>query len=229
MKNEDQLSLQFGLSEETLKDHLRKAAGKKISLTITDNSASIISARTKDGVLHVRLHRMFLHADVSIVDEVAAFTTGRKSKTPLIREFIRRHSGLLRKRERRPPRISPQGRYHDLASLLGSVNREYFDGRIAAPITWGTGRRGRAVRRRTLGSYSSHTGTIRINPVLDRKRVPSYFIEFIIYHEMLHADMGVEDRMGRRSVHTPEFRRRERMFRRYSDALAWEKSVNFSM
>ncbi len=223
MENEDQLALPFGLSEEAMKDHLQKAAGKKVLLTLTDNSSSMISARTVDGVLHVRLHRMFLNADGGLLDEMAHFIRGRRTKTPLIRAFIERNRGMLRKCEPRRPRINQRGRYHDLASLSESVNREYFGGSIDAPCTWGIRRRGRAVRRRTLGSYSSHTNTIRINPVLDRRSVPSCFIEFIIYHEMLHADIGVGTGTKRRSVHTREFRRREKMFRRYAEALEWEK------
>ncbi len=222
-----QLTLPFGFSEETLKDHLQKAAGKKVFLRITDNSTSMISAGTRGGVLHVRLHRMFLHADGGLLGELAEFIGGRRPKTPIIRAFIERHRDMLRKGEPRPPRINQQGRYHDLASLSESVNREYYSGCINASSTWGIRRRGRAVRRRTLGSYSSHTNTIRINPVLDKKSVPSYFIEFIIYHEMLHADLGVETGKKRRSVHTREFRRREKMFKRYADAIAWEKSTSF--
>ena len=228
-RRDAQLTLPFGLSEETLKDHLQKAAGKKVSLRITDNSTSMISVKIRDGVLHVRLHRMFLHADAGLLDELAEFVRGRRSKTPLIRAFIERHRGMLRKGGTRPPRINQQGRYHDLASLAESVNGEYFGGSINASSTWGIRRRGRGVRRRTLGSYSSHTNTIRINPVLDKRSVPPYFIEFIIYHEMLHADLGVENGTNRRSVHTREFRRREKMFKRYAEAFAWEKDMNFSM
>lgn len=223
MEKRAQLTLPFGLSEEALRDHLEEAAGKKVSLALTENSNSMISVRTKHGVLHARLHRMFLQSDSGLIDEIGAFIGGRKSKTPLIRAFIECHRGLLRKSKPKQPRINQQGRHHDLASIAESVNREYFGGSIDAPVTWGTGRRGRAVRRRTLGSYSGHTNTIRVNPVLDKKLVPSYFIEFIVYHEMLHADMGVESGSGRRSVHSREFRRREKMFKKYLLAQKWEK------
>ena len=229
MDKQAQLILPFSLSEEALRDHLQKAAGKKVSLALTDNSTSMISARKKDGVLHVRLHRMFLHADVGLLDELAEFVTGRKAKTPLIRNFIRQNSCLVKKGKQRKSSLRHVGKYHDLGILAASVNEEYFGGDVSAPVTWGTGRRGRAVRRRTLGSYSRHTNTIRINPVLDKKTVPSYFIEFIIYHEMLHADMGVENKPGGRSVHNREFRRREKMFKRYAEAMAWEQDMNFSM
>jgi hypothetical protein len=227
INNEAQLVLPFSLSEEALKDRLQKAAGKKVSLTLTDNSTSMISARAKDGVLHVRLHRMFLQSDAVLLDEIAAFMRGKKSKTPLIMNFIKRNSCFVKKGKQRKYSLKQLGTYHDLRILAASVNEEYFGGRITAPVTWGTGRLGRAVRRRTLGSYSGHTNTIRINPILDKKRVPSYFIEFIIYHEMLHADMGIESGKERRSVHPREFRRRERLFEKYAEALDWEKSTNF--
>jgi hypothetical protein len=222
-----QLTLPFCLSEEALKDHLQKAAGKKISLALTDNSTSMISATAKDGVLNVRLHRMFLQADAGLLDEIAAFIRRKKSKTPLIRNFIKLNSCLVKKGRKRNLSLRQLGKYHDLRIPAASVNKEYFGGRITAPVTWGAGCRGRGVRRRTLGSYSMHTNTIRINPVLDKKKVPPFFIEFIIYHEMLHADMVIEGGRERRPVHSREFRRRERLFKRYAEALAWEKSTNF--
>lgn len=227
MNKQDQLPLPFGLSEETLRAHLQKAAGQKISLTLTDNSTSMISASVRDSVLQVRLHRMFLQAGDALIAEIASFIARRRGKTPLIREFIRRQSSLLKRATTRRCRINPTGKHHDLCEAAQAVNDEYFGGRITASVTWGTRRRGRAVRRRTLGSYSSHTNTIRINPILDRRKVPSFFIEFIVYHEMLHADMGVGEVKGRRTVHCREFRRRERIFDKYAEATAWEKEMNF--
>jgi hypothetical protein len=64
---------------------------------------------------------------------------------------------------------------------------------------------------------------IKINPILDSDRVPRYFLEFVIYHEMLHADIGIEDGSGRRELHSREFRKREKLFRHYEKASAWEK------
>ncbi len=187
----------------------------------------MITARIRDGVLQVRLHRMFLQAGDDLLEEIGSFIRRRGGKTPLIRDFIRRQSSLLRRATPRRSRINPIGKHHDLCELALSVNDGYFSGRITAAVTWGASRRGRAVRRRTLGSYSSHTNTIRINPVLDKKKVPPFFIEFIVYHEMLHADMGVEGGLGRRSVHSREFRQREKLFHRYAEAIAWEKEMNF--
>jgi hypothetical protein len=65
---------------------------------------------------------------------------------------------------------------------------------------------------------------IRIHPVLDAADVPRFFVEWIVYHEMLHEihDMPVVD--GRRVYHTREFREAESRFEHYADAVLWERS-----
>jgi len=219
----EQLSLPISYDEDSLRDYLEKITGKSISLKITDNSTSMLSLKTKGGIVYVRLHRMFLDAGNDVIFEIAQFIKNRKARTPLIRDFIKQNSNCLKKKPPKKLSINTQGKYYDLREIYANVNGEYFNGRVTASITWGIKISRYAVRRRTLGSYSSHTNTIRINPILDKKSVPRYFIEFIVYHEMLHADMDVEAKNGRRSVHSREFKRREKLFKHYERVVAWEK------
>lgn len=218
-----QLNLQFSNNKDTLKDYFEKAAGKAISLTLTDNYTSMLSVKTKGNSVFVRLHRMFLHAENYIIREIAEFIKFRKRRTPLISKFIRENKHYLKNKSSRPPVIRTQGKYYNLKELFNSLNDEYFKGRITASISWGKKNPRWAVRKRTLGSYSSRTNTIRINPILDKKNVPQYFLNFIVYHEMLHSDMSVGKKNGRRLVHSPEFKRRERLFEHYEKAISWEK------
>ncbi len=218
-----QLDLSFYSDKDTLQQYLEKGSGKRISLIITDNSTSMLSL--KDGVksINLRLHRMFLSADSDVLDELAAFIRNRRKRTPLVRKFI---SGNVHTIKRKPPRkiiVQPQGKFYDLGKMFDSVNEEYFSGRVSAAISWGARRPRRAAARTTLGSYSSHNNTIRINPALDVKRVPGYFVEFIVYHEMLHADIGIENGKKRRIIHSREFKRREKLFKHYERAIDWEK------
>ncbi|MEJ2697253.1 MAG: SprT-like domain-containing protein [Candidatus Sulfobium sp.] len=224
IKAPEQVALPFERDEKALQHHLQHALGERISLTVTDNSTSMISSCRKKGVLFVRLHGMFLTADVHVIDEIVKFLRNSRCKTPLIRRYIKENSGLLKARPPRTVSVKTQGRHHDLSEIFSRLNDDYFGGGISARITWGTRKRGRAaVRLRTLGSYSRHTHTIRINPVLDSKSVPRYFVEFVLYHEMLHADVGTEKKGGRRIVHSRSFREREMLFADYERALAWEK------
>jgi predicted metal-dependent hydrolase len=79
-----------------------------------------------------------------------------------------------------------------------------------------------AVSKRIVGSCSERSNTIRINRVLDKKTVPRYYVALIVYHEMLHPAMGTPLRGKRRSVHSGEFRKREKLFRDYENVMAWE-------
>jgi predicted metal-dependent hydrolase len=218
-----QLSFVFQFNENTLKDYLQKRIERGMSLVITDNSSCMLSSRKEGGLILLRLHRMFLGAGRGVLDEVADYIKGRKKKTPLIRNFIDRNTHLLKKRPPRKVNLRTQGKCYDLRDIYRSVNEEYFKGRVKASITWGAKRPRRAAAKRTLGSYSGCNDLIRINPMLDSKNVPRYFLELVVYHEMLHADIGVKDRAGRRSVHSGEFARREKLFKHYKRAIAWEK------
>ncbi len=227
VKAMEQLTLNFRHDEDYLKALFERSTGQPISLTITDNSTSLLSVKTKGETVFVRLHRIFLDAGANVVDEIAEFIKKKRGKTPHIRDFIRGKRDILKKKVPRRLNAKTLGRHYDIHNLYESINKEYFEGTVSALTTWGTKSPRRAVRRRTLGSYSSHTNMIRINPVLDNERVPLYFIEFIVYHEMLHASMGVGMKNGRRSVHSKEFREREKMFRDYEKAMAWEKKNRF--
>lgn len=219
-----QLKLNFSHDEGFVADYFRNSACSPVSLALTDNSTSILSVRRKEGTVHVRLHRMLLNADMDMLEEIAEFIKRGKGGTPLLRKFISEHSGCLKKSPPKKIKMETNGRRYNLMQIYESLNRDYFEGRVSACITWGAKYHGRAQRKRTLGSYSSHTNTIRINSLLDRKTVPCYFIEFIVYHEMLHADMGIEKKNGRNVMHSREFRRRERLFKDYPKAVAWEKT-----
>ena len=52
--------------------------------------------------------------------------------------------------------------------------------------------------------------------------MPRYFVRYIIFHEMLHAFLDIdESASGRRSIHPPRFKRMEKAYPDYGRALAW--------
>ncbi len=218
-----QLRLYFGRDKDSIRSYLEEAIRKSIALTITDNATSMISCRHAGDTLLLRMHRMFLTAGLDVLDELAALIKRRKRKTPLITSFINDNGHQVRRGLRRSMTLRTQGRHYDLRDLFDAINAEYFDGRLSAGITWGSKGPRRHARSRTLGVYLGVENMIRINPVLDSRSVPKYFLAFVIYHEMIHADMGIEQKERKRSVHSKEFRKREKMFRHYERAMKWER------
>jgi hypothetical protein len=211
------------MDEDLLRNYLEKVTKKQISLVITDNSSSMLSMKTKGRSVSVRVHRIFLFADSEVIDEIAGFIVNSRAKSPHIRDYIRKNTHLLKRRPPRKVNIKTEGTCYNLLEMFHSINMKYFEGKVSASITWGLKGPRRVAARRTLGSYCSDNNTIRINPMLDTKRVPRYFLEFIVYHEMLHADMGIKTDTARRTMHSKEFRKREKTFEHYDRAIAWEK------
>jgi predicted metal-dependent hydrolase len=223
MKNSLQLFLPLERDPLRVKDLIERLGGRPVSLTITDNSSSMLSIREQRGIVYVRLHRMFLDAGEDVLKEIVLLVKRRRGETPLLRNFLKQNGHRIRKPHPRKPNIRLAGSRRDLGKIYEALNREYFCSRISCAITWGAKGAKRAVRKRTLGSYCRRTDTIRINPVLDSKTVPEFFLEFVVYHEMLHADIAVSEKNGRRQVHSKEFKKREKLFRQYDRATAWEK------
>ena len=116
-----------------------------------------------------------------------------------------------------------RGHYHDLEMILEGLRGQYFPTCAAVSISWGrwSGRtRPRSIR---FGAYLPDAQLIRIHPALDQAFVPRYFVEFIVYHELLHHVIPPVRVNGRYQIHSPVFRRREREFPAYAEAIAWRK------
>ncbi|MGB2822574.1 MAG: hypothetical protein WBF17_16440, partial [Phycisphaerae bacterium] len=108
------------------------------------------------------------------------------------------------------------GVFHDLAAAFDRVNAEYFDSAMPRPrLLWS-----RRLSMRKFGHYDGVHDTVMISATLDAEDVPAFVVDFLVYHELLHKDLGVTWRNGRRRAHTPQFRRAERRFRRCAEAQA---------
>jgi len=206
-----------------LKSYLEKSVRKNVTIVITDNSTVMLSIKRKKNHISLRLHRMFLSASHEVLNELAGYIRNSRITTPLTRDFINKNTHHLREKPPRKIRLVHKGKKFNLLDIFNKVNSEYFDGTLSSSITWSTRSPKRSVAKRTLGSYSRDIDLIRINPVLDSVRVPGYFLEYVVYHEMLHADLNNEPTSKRRTVHSHEFKRREKLFRHFDRAMTWEK------
>jgi hypothetical protein len=182
--------------------------------------------RLRDDVARVRLSDILLDAPVPVIEATAAILLAQmyRRRVPaelrdLYRQFALAHSTrahIARVRQKRARRIEhkPSGSSHDLAPMFEALNQEYFGGSLRRP------RLGWSKRAWTsqFGCFDPSLNQIVMNRRLDSADVPSFAVEFILYHEMLHVKHPLRAAACGLQAHSPEFRAEERRFRDYPRA-----------
>ncbi len=194
-----------------------------VDLVLTDNRRRMISAKRRRGGFRLRLHHMFIGCGEEILDAVALLArggAGSEAARELLKAFIDAHREEISS-EVDPQALTTQGEHHDLQALLDRWKDRLGPETLKeVKITWG--RYGRGQRTIRFGSYEFGRRLIRIHPALDQEWVPEAFVEFIVYHELLHALFPPKKGSGRRIVHTREFRQMEEKFPGFEEVMAWE-------
>ncbi len=123
--------------------------------------------------------------------------------------YLRRSRNLL---------CSPIGAHYDLRELLESLRSQGLvkDGH-SAYLSW-TDR----PNRFRMGYCSVLMKVIAISSILDSPDIPKYVAEYVLYHEMLHLEKGLD---SMRSQHNADFRRLERRHPHSSEAEGWLKRI----
>jgi predicted metal-dependent hydrolase len=209
---------------------LRSLLDGPLRVTLTDNRRTMISLRRSPKLTELRLHRMFLQADTATARAIASYVSlgadAESSRT--LGQYIEAHRGQIRTVSARVSRLSTMGAQHDLLAIYQDVCAQHFAAQaVDVRITWGrdaTRSRKRARRAMKLGSYCARERLIRVHPALDVPSVPRFFLEYIVYHELLHHVLPVTMHGGRRQLHDARFKRMERAFPRYDEAIAWERA-----
>ena len=196
-----------------------------VRLSVTDNRSTMVSFRRSAHALQLRLHHMFLDAPEDVVRAVADYAgRGNRLAGVILDDYIRGQQPRIRQeRHAAEADLDPQGRCFNLQEMFAQLNRTYFQNTIQARVGWGRlppRRRRKSIR---LGVYDHQTREIRIHPALDRPEVPAFFVEFILFHEMLHQLFPSSNATGRRVHHPRAFREREKAFPLYAAALRWER------
>jgi hypothetical protein len=189
--------------------------------------------RIRSGQVYVRLSDVCKECPPEVMRALAFVLVARLlgKKVPDVHERtyrdysltpeVMRSSDIARRRRGRKMISSAQGSIYDLEKMFAKLNRKYFDAGLEKPtITWSQ-RKTRSI----LGHHDRVYETITISKSLDSPQVPDWFVEYILYHEMLHIKHSARMINGRRYYHTAAFRLDERRFAKYEDAQRWLEQV----
>ncbi len=204
--------------------NLETKVGKKLQLKINDNRTSMLSVKWERSHTRVSLHRIFLDAPNDVLEDLAYYLRKKqRGLSPAIKAFIEEswhkldYSHLLDQEN-----LCTRGEVHDLAEIYEKVNRTYFDDKVDLLITWYGIREKRNRSQVTFGLYYDSMKLIKINRLLDCPDVPSFVVEFVVYHEILHhVSPSYVEQSGKRNIHSKEFKKLEKQFHAYDEAMQW--------
>lgn len=224
------MNLQGDIFERHAACELLSALGPGYEIIFTANRRTVVSVNRSKNPVQARVSRMLSMAPKEVIHDLAGFILGKhKTLSATLKRFIHLPSAPLSKKAPKGVKIKTRGKTHDLAAIAMEVGERYFNNELTTCVTWGrppSALRGRK-RRRSIryGSYDASLDLVTIHPALDSSFVPRMFVEFIVYHEMLHKAIPVtvgDD--GTARFHTRPFREAERRFAGYAEMKAWEKA-----
>lgn len=208
----------------TLQEHLQHRVGAKLRLKINDNRSTMLSVKWEPDCTKVSLHRMFLQAPQNIMQALTCYLKGEhKSLSPSIKAYIEDNLQKLDySHELDLNKLQTFGKVHDLRAIYNKLNKEYFGNSLKLHITWFGKTQKRNCNRITFGLYYDPMKLIKINRMLDNPSFPDYFVEYVIYHEMLHYVCPTYvDEKGQKHIHSKAFKARERKYKHFDLAQKW--------
>ncbi len=205
-------------------EYLQKHSKLSLVLIWHENRSSYLSCRIESHKMVIRLHRMFAPMPMLIWKALVSYIFQKDKKARIV---LKKAAHEYFSSVYLPPKpLLSKGSTHHLLLLYDKVQQEYFPSMdLKIEIGWAKKQKRSQGRCMTFGCFDSHQRQIRIHPSLDHPSVPAYFVEFVIYHEILHAILpSAISPKGRIQAHTKEFRSQEKLFFEYEKAKSFEKT-----
>ncbi|MCC8115969.1 MAG: hypothetical protein LIP18_02245 [Planctomycetes bacterium] len=177
-----------------LQDELSRRTGLAVMLFLNSNRRRMVSARQRGpGAVEVRLQRAFLDSPDDVLSELAQLILGRHTDKLALRRFI--DSAFRENPEQGRPRrqvgVDRQvSSHHDIERYARDLNDIYLGGRSTARVVWG--RKGKRRSRRSIrfACYDPERNLVIMNRKLDSAAIPAYFVEYVLFPEMLPEVLG---------------------------------------
>ena len=215
------------ISQKISKNKLIK--NEKIFISFL-NMSSLYKGKTERYHHNIILNEGFITASEEIITAIIkSIFDGKTAKnTQIIKQYAvgEEYSDILLELDLSAEieADNPQGQFLDLDLLFEKINRQYFNNGLSKPrLSWS-----QSLTRRKFGHYEPSRDRVVISLTLDDNNIPSFVVEFILYHELLHKHCPEKWVNGQIRIHTPEFKQLEQEFEFYQDAQAWlQKFAHF--
>lgn len=211
--------------EKYLQEQIGLYTKRKACIQITKAKSYFLAVRKEKKQITIFLHAFFIKAPYKVLDALARYIAYKKAQDYMeVKKFIHfEQSALDYTATFDRDKCITQGKFYCLRTLYEKVNTHFFQDKFCLHISWFFPKY-RTFRSVTFGSYERAFKLIKINQYLDHPKVPSEYMQYLIFHEMLHELYPTKiNERGRHQIHTPEFKRHEKTFPNYEKQKQFEK------
>lgn len=230
--SEQEKTLQ-GIFAEVFQRTAKRNISVEISVSFYPFAGLNHTIRLRNQKLHVRVSDLIQEAPMPVFFALAQILVGKLLKRRpneeaenLYQQYIyqpeiMQASERARQLRGRKYLRGAQGKNYDLEQIFTKLNYAYFNNQLPIPkLSWS-----QRPNKRILGHHDAVHEVIVISCSLDRKYVPDYVIEYVMYHEMLHIKHPTLVVNGKRRYHTTTFRAEEKQFMDYAPAVKWLEQI----
>ncbi|MEA2007594.1 MAG: hypothetical protein U9O54_00580, partial [Chloroflexota bacterium] len=192
------------------------------------HTGALYKIQEKGTILKITAHEAFIAAPRETLESLIniAYQKDKSAASAKVNEFADSEELFAIQQEMEyigiPQGVNAQGEYHNLEKVFKRVNRVYFDNKIPQPhLVWN-----QRPTYRKFGHYQYSTDTLLISRSLDLPDTPTFVLDFVMYHEVLHKKLGYSTVNGRRYAHTSVFREKEREFKKYQEAKDYMQKLS---
>jgi hypothetical protein len=202
--------------------------GQSLQIQFHQNTCTMVSLSRRGPDRTLRIHWLFTKAPPAVLDAVVRSFFAKEGAArsrhfrTVVLDFIEENRSLtlsvLCARQLR----SPRGRAYDLEEVEERVRARHLNDCPEVRIGWSP-RVTPCLMGKWIQMPHGSPNVVVINRLLDDGRVPRFYLDYIVFHELLHELIPIRRERGRWVHHPAEFRRIERQFPGYERAQRWEK------
>lgn len=202
--------------------------GRELRIQFHRNTSTMASLSRRGRSLTLRLHDLFTKAPFPVLDAVVRVFFTRRNRDSRrefharILDFVEKNRDLTLSSALAQCLSSPRGRVYDLKHVRDAIRAEFLPRCPRVRIGWSQ-RITPSLMGKWIAMPNGLPNAVMINRLLDSFEVPLFYLQYIVFHELLHEVIPIRREHGRWVHHPLEFRRRERQFPNFERALRWER------
>jgi len=185
-----------------------------------DCSSYLFHIKKTQDKLHFQIHEALMHMPADLMCTLITTALNQKSRKELatIKSYTatREYQKCIAAIAGQPiaNKKTYRGKFFNLQNIFHANNRQYFNNTLVQPrLVWSSQK-----STSRWGYFHPELHTISINKKLDAPGTPILAVKYIMFHEMLHQNLGFQHINGRRYAHTKEFKQQEKTFEGYRQA-----------